>query len=428
MMETSLSDSCYWWQECPPTPAPTTDWQQHTDIAIVGCGFTGLSAAIILARAGRQVVILEKGLIGEGASTRNGGITSGNIRLSAAQLKRRFGTEGAQQFVDEAVAARADLARFIHDEKIDCDFQPVGRVVGLTGQFSADSIKRDNAAFQARYGISPVFIEKQEMADYTDSSIYQGGILRPDISGIHPAKLLHEMLRLALEAGVKIFTETAVLQIQTQPSDFTVWTDRGQITAQHVISATNAYTDRGQPWLKRRLVPVVSEMIATEKIGRNRVQSLMPKLTMFGESKQLGYYYRPSPDGERILLGGRRAHDDREKAKRQLRDALVTIFPALGDTAIDAHWQGFVAFPFDQLPKLAVRDGIIYPTGFCGSGTVWARWLGQKAALMILGEDGDSVFSNLRMHTVPFYTGDPWFMPLAMTYYKLRDRLAASTK
>jgi len=427
-MNTNQDFNCYWWQERPPRPAPPAEWQKHADIAIIGCGFTGLSAGLTLARAGRNVVILEKGLIGEGASTRNGGITSGNIRLSATQLKKRFGAERAQQFFDEAVAARADLARFIQDENIDCDFQPVGRVVGLTGQFSADRIKRDNDAFQARYGIGPVFIEKHEMADYTESSVYEGGILRPDIGGIHPAKLMHEMLRLALEAGVKVFSETPVLQIERRQSDFVILTDRGEIAAEHVISATNAYTDRAQPWLRRRLVPVISEMIATEKIGRNRVQSLMPKLTMFGESKQLGYYYRPSPDGERILLGGRRGHKDTARAKRQLHDALATIFPALGDTRIDAHWQGFVAFPFDQLPKLVVRDGVIYPAGFCGSGTVWARWLGQKAALMILGEEGDSVFGNLPMHTLPFYTGDPWFMPLAMTYYRLRDRLAASPK
>lgn len=427
-MSTESSFACFWWQERPPQSAPPTTWQPHADIAIVGCGFTGLSAALTLARSGRHVVILEKGLIGDGASTRNGGITSGNIRLSAEQLKKRFGAERAQQFFDEAVTARADLARFIHDENIDCDFQPVGRVVSLTGQFSADKIKRDNEAFQTRYGISPSFIEKHEMADYTESSIYEGGILRPDIGGIHPAKLLHEMVRLALDAGVKIFAETPVLQVKRRQSDFVVLTDKGAVEAQHVISATNAYTDKAQPWLQRRLVPVISEMIATEKIGRNRVQSLMPKLTMFGESKQLGYYYRPSPDGERILLGGRRGHKDTEKAKFQLHQALARIFPALGDTTIDAHWQGFVAFPFDQLPKLVVRDGVIYPTGFCGSGTVWARWLGQKAALMILGEEGNSVFSNLPMHTLPFYTGDPWFMPLAMTYYRLRDRLSASTK
>ncbi len=427
-MSSDTQSLCYWWQERPPTPAPPTAWQDQAEILVVGCGFTGLSAALTLARAGKQVVILEKGLIGEGASTRNGGITSGNIRLSSDQLKRRFGADKALQFSDEAVLARADLARFIAHEKIQCDFQPVGRVVGLTGQFSVDRIKRDSAAFQARYDIESVFVEKRDMAEYTDSALYDGGILRPDIGGIHPAKLLHEMKQLVLEAGAKLFSETGVLEIKRAHSDFLVMTNRGEVRAQHVISATNAYTDKAQPWLRRRLVPVISEMIATEKIGRNRVQSLMPKLTMFGESKQLGYYYRPSPDGQRILLGGRRAHDDRDKAKRHLQGALETIFPALDDVSVDAHWQGFVAFPFDQLPKLVVRDGIIYPTGFCGSGTVWARWLGQKAALMILGKDGESVFSNLPLWTMPFYTGDPWFMPLAMSYYKLRDRLSASTK
>ena len=417
-MSSDTKSICYWWQERPPTPAPPAVWQDHTEILIVGCGFTGLSAALTLARAGKQVVILEKGLIGEGASTRNGGITSGNIRLSPDQLKRRFGAEKAQRFSDEAVLARADLARFIADEKIQCDFQPVGRVVGLTGHFSVDRIKRDSAAFQARYDIEPVFVGKHDMAEYIDSSLYDGGILRPDIGGIQPAKLLHEMKRLAVKAGARLFSETNVLDM----------TSRGLVKAQHVISATNAYTDMAQPWLRRRLVPVISEMIATQKIGQNRIQSLMPKLNMFGESKQLGYYYRPSPDGERILLGGRRAYNNRDRARRHLQEALTAIFPALDDVSVDAHWQGFVAFPFDQLPKLVIHDGIIYPTGFCGSGTVWARWLGQKAALMILGRDGESVFSNLPLRTMPFYTGDPWFMPLAMSYYKLRDSLSASTK
>ena len=118
-------------------------------------------------------------------------------------------------------------------------------------------------------------------------------------------------------------------------------------------------------------------MIATEKIGRNRFESLMPKLTMFGESKQLGYYYRPSPNGERVLLVGRRAHNDRDRSGHYPHGALATIFSALENIRVDAPWQGFVASPFDQLPKLVIRDGIIYPTGFCGSGAVWARRLGQ---------------------------------------------------
>ena len=128
-------------------------WPDKTDIAIIGCGFTGLSAALTLARAGREVVVLEKNLIGEGASTRNGGITSGNIRLSQKQLTRRFGPERAQTFIDESVAARADLERFIRENKIDCDYQAVGRIVGLTGSFSSKTIERDHNEFANRYNI-----------------------------------------------------------------------------------------------------------------------------------------------------------------------------------------------------------------------------------------------------------------------------------
>ena len=133
--------------------------------------------------------------------------------------------------------------------------------------------------------------------------------------------------------------------------EFHIETSRGIIHAGHVISATNAYTDAGQPWLSRRLVPVISEMIATEELGENMVRSLMPGLNMYGEALQLGHYYRPSPDRKRILLGGRRMSPNPAKARKKLVDGLTSIFPQLADIAITNHWFGFVAFPFDQLPK-----------------------------------------------------------------------------
>jgi len=416
---------CYWWQDAPPRSAPETSWQSRTDIAVIGAGFAGLAAALTLARAGRNVVLFEKGLIGEGASTRNGGITSGNIRYSFDELKRRFGEAKAQAFEDEAVAARADLNRFVADEGLDCAYQLTGRVVGLSGGFSPDAILKDRDRFEDRHGIAARYLKPDDLGEHISTHQYKGGILRPDIGGIHPAKLLHEMARIALEAGVRIFTKTAIIGIRRQHATFTLVTDKGDVKAEHVISATNAYTDKAQPWLRRRLVPVISEMIATENLGTNQVRALMPKLNMFGENKELGHYYRPSPDGSRILLGGRRMHRADDQAQAKLHQGLAAIFPELADVAIEHYWSGFVAFPFDQLPKLAVHDGIIYPTGFCGSGTVWARWLGQKSALMILGQDWETAFSTLPIRTLPFYSGDPWFLPLAMAYYRLRDRLTA---
>ena len=120
-----INEKPYWWDAKSPTNSPDIPWETKADIVIVGCGFTGLGAAIPLARAGYNVVILEKNNLGEGAATRNGGITSGNIRLSNTDLIRRFGIEKAKNFQKEAITARQDLYDFIEHEKLDCDFDMV---------------------------------------------------------------------------------------------------------------------------------------------------------------------------------------------------------------------------------------------------------------------------------------------------------------
>jgi len=107
---------------------------------------------------------------------------------------------------------------------------------------------------------------------------------------------------------------------------------------------------------------------------------------------------------------------------------LLGIFPDLGDVRITHHWAGPVAFPFDKLPKLVVNKGVIYAAGLCGSGTVWAPWLGKNAAAMILGEEAETVFSSQVMRSLPFYQGTPWFLPLTMQYYRFRDRMVAKSK
>ena len=422
-----INEKPYWWDAKSPTNSPDIPWETKADIVIVGCGFTGLGAAIPLARAGYNVVILEKNNLGEGAATRNGGITSGNLRPSNTDLIRRFGPEKAKNFQKEAITARHDLYDFIEHEKLDCDFDMVGRFLGNPSDGSLDQLKREADQFYKDFGIETQVSDSKGVKDYIDSPKYKAGVFRPDIGGIHPSKLLHEMIRIALRDNVKIFSHTASQSIKRVGQTFTIPTHRGSVTAEHVIVATNAYTGKEFSWLRRRLIPVISEIIATEELGENFVSHLMPRKTMFAEALELGYYYRPSPDGKRILLGGRRLGANSEKARERLRTGLVGILPQLKDTAITHHWLGNVAFPFDQLPKIAVNDGVIYPAGFCGSGTVWARWLGQKAAGMIIGKDAETVFFGDRFWTLPFYNGDPWFLPITMNYYKLRDKLSSKS-
>ena len=435
---TGISPDPYWWQAAPPQDFDVDHWSERADVVIIGGGYTGFGAAIPLARAGLDVVILERDQIGSGASTRNGGITSGNLRLSFDDLTKRFGAKKAIAFYQEAKAARADLAQFITSEKIDCDLQQCGRLVGALRSESLDSMKRDAERLTKLLDIEAKVYNQNSLPDYIDTSRYCGGMMRDDIGGIHPAKLLAGMCQIAREASVEIATQTKMIAISRQNTssttpEFRIETSRGIIHAGHVISATNAYTDGGQPWLRRRLVPVISEMIATEEVGENMVKSLMPGLNMYGEALQLGHYYRPSPDGKRILLGGRRMSPDPVRARKRLVGGLASIFPQLSDIGITNHWFGFVAFPFDQLPKLAVHDGVIYPAGYCGSGTVWARWLGQKAAHMVLADlDGSafegSAFQGVPFRTMPFYSGDPWFLPMAMGLYAIQDKFKTTSK
>lgn len=425
----NAKDRPYWWEAAEPAPADTGTPPSSADVVIVGGGFAGMGAAIPLARAGRDVVVIERDRPGDGASSRNGGITSGNIRTSFSGMVSKYGLEKAKAFYTEGAAARADLYAFIEAEKLDCDFSLCGRFTGAMRPEIFETMKREADLLNRHVGLEPVIVSPGDQSQEIGSELYHGGIRRDDIGGVHPAKMISEMRRVAEAAGVKIHSGTAVTGIERTGGTFHVKTAKGTVTASHVIVATNGYTDKGLPWLRRRLVPVISEMIATEPLSPNLMKTLMPRQQMHGETRQLGHYYRPSPDGTRILLGGRRYDNDAAMARERLRQGLIEIFPELSDTGLSHHWFGFVAFPMDQLPKLTIDNGIIYATGFCGSGVVWARWMGQKAALTVLGsEDGASAFDTLPFKAIPFYNGNPWFLPLMMNWYKIKDRMTGTLK
>lgn len=424
-----IKDQPYWWDAAEPEDTNNDPLPSEADVVIVGGGFTGMGAAIPLARAGLSVVVVERDRPGDGASSRNGGITSGNIRWSFSSLVSKFGLEQAKAFYSEGVEAREDLRQFVATEKLDCNYQLTGRFTGAMTAETLDGMKRDADMVQRHVGIEPQIIERANQHQEIGSDLYHGGIARTDIGGVHPAKMHKELKRVAIGSGAQVFGGCGVNAINRIGGRFNIETVKGRINAGHVVVATNGYTDKGLPWLRRRVVPVVSEMIATEPLSPNLMQSLMPKRQMHGESRHLGYYFRPSPDGSRILLGGRRFNNDPVVARERLRQGLVEIFPELSDTSLTHHWFGFVAFPMDQLPKLAIHDGVVYAAGFCGSGVVWARWLGQKAAMIVLGkESGASAFDKPSFKAIPFYNGSPWFLPIMMKWYQFKDRMNAPSQ
>lgn len=417
----------YWWEAAPVKPLPQQPLAKRVDVAIIGAGYAGLAAGLTLARAGRSVVLLDAMNPGEGASTRNGGITSGSIRPDYATLTKRFGEEKAIAVEAEGKVARQFLYDFIKAEGLDCDFRLVGLFKGVIGHEEYEKTARSAETLAKRLGIEAYAVHYTEQQQYIGTDSYRGGMVRMDIGGLHPAKFHAELLRIALASGVNVHANTPVISVNRNGTAFDVVTATGTVRARQVLACTNGYTDGALPYLRRRLVPVRSRIIVTEELSPELMAKLMPKQMMMGEGKQLGFYYRPTPDGKRILLGGRDSSrtGDPDAPKLLLRRGLVGIFPELKDTRLSHSWFGNVAMNRDMLPRIFERNGVLYATGFCGSGVVWAPWVGMQAANKLLGKASPrSAFEFQPPAFVPFYNGNPWFMPAIIQGYRLQDRVA----
>lgn len=430
-MAAGLVTEPYWWESAPPKALPEKAVQPRCDVVVVGAGYAGTSAALVLARAGRSVQVFDKQQPGAGASSRNGGLASGNIRIGFGEMIEAKGLETALRVYGEGKVAREGLAAFIDTENIDCDYQRVGRFIGAVRPSHYEAQGREADLLDKHLDIEAQMVPKAEQHREIGSDLYHGGMLRPDLAGLHPAKFHAGLLERAIEAGATVHGETAVRGIRRDGDGFEVETLRGRIKAKEVIVATNGYTDDANPWLRRRLVPVPSRMIATQPLPPETMARLMPKRRMLGETRRLYHYFRPSPDNTRILFGGRegsRGSNNGDFAN-SLRADLGQIFPELADVPLSHTWFGFVAFNLDYLPRLFERDGVHYATGFCGSGVVWAWWIGSKVAFKLIGDaKAETAFAGAPPRAVPFYTGTPWFLPAALLWYGLQDRLGALSK
>jgi glycine/D-amino acid oxidase-like deaminating enzyme len=420
-----MQNTPFWW-EAAPLPAVPMPPLAAVDVAIVGGGYTGIATAIELAAAGKSVAVFEKARLGEGASSRNGGMTSGSIRLSHAELTRRFGEARALAILHEGQTAREDLWRYLEAAQIACDFQLTGLFDGALTQGEQDALDRKAELLHRHLGVEARSIAPGSVASCIGTDFYRSGMVRPDIGGLDPAKLFRGMVDHALALGAALHETTAVLAIERQAKGFLLTLERGTVTAGQVIQCTNGHTDGADPWLRRRLVPVRSRIIATEPLPPEVMARLMPGRMMYGDMRQLSYYFRPSPDGRRILFGGRdgTTYGDPMEPTLHLRRELARIFPELADVGLTHSWFGNVAMNRHMIPKLMRHDGRIYATGYCGSGVVWARWLGKKAARAALGdaEGARSAFDFQAPPAVPLYRGKPWFIPAVFAWYAWADR------
>lgn len=424
-MSLAISNNPYWWDSAPLDRHDALPIVPRVDVAIIGAGYAGMTAALFLARAGRSVQVFDRERPGEGASSRNGGITSGNIRASASTLARRFGADKAADIAKEGALARQWLADFINEEAIDADLQRVGRFSGALSVADYELQARGADALARDLGVEAFAVTKAEVGKYLSTDFYSGGVVRMDIGGLHPAKFHAGLVALATKAGAVVQGCCRVERVKQSGDGYLISSSRGECVARNVIIATNGYTDHFDRWLRQRLVPVRSRIIATVPLGKETVRRLVPQLMMLTDSRELSYYYRPSPDGTRILFGGRdgTVMGESQAPTDHLRRELGRVFPELSSVEISHSWYGYVGMNRDMVPRVFTRDGKRYGTGFCGSGVVWAPWVGKKLADQLVGKPHSGTAFDFRPPgLVPTIAGKSWFMPLVFMIKEWQDR------
>jgi glycine/D-amino acid oxidase-like deaminating enzyme len=424
----NLNKYPYWWEAAPRPEESLVELPGEVDVLIVGGGFSGLCTARVLAQAGKSVLVCEANFTGYGASTRNGGMLGPSFhKLGVRGLTARYGIERTHAILRQSIGFVDFVRTLTEEENIDCDFHQSGRFRCASRPSHYEQMARELETQVETTGIEAEMIPAERVREEIGSDRFHGGVRYHIDGGLHPAKYHDGLLRVVRDAGAVFSPHTEVTNLQRNEHGFRVATTRGNVDAGQVAICTNGYTGNATPWFRRRLLPIRSAMIATEPLSPDLMQILMPTRRMYGDSRRVMAYYRPSPDGKRILFGGRAAGpgDRPETNARDLRMMMLDVFPELDQARITHSWSGFVAYTFDHAPHLGEQDGLFYAMGYCGSGVARSSFFGTKLGHKMLGneEEGRTAFDDMPFETKPFYTGNPWFLPALVRWHRLVDRL-----
>ncbi|GAB2817154.1 NAD(P)/FAD-dependent oxidoreductase [Lentzea nigeriaca] len=418
----------YWLDTAPQGPDRSgTEIGGRVDVAIVGAGLTGLSAALHLARKGANVQVFEQETVGWGASGRNGGMATGGLGIGFRDAVARYGLETAAKYIAVYGDAIDTIEKIVADEGIDCHFARTGKMVLAAKPAHFDGLRKTDELMRS-LGYETRLVPPGELRSEIGSKIYHGAMVDKHSAGLHVGKFVRGLAEAAVRAGARIHEKAPVRQIRRLGGTrHELVTPRGTVVADQVLVATSGYTGRPFRWLQVRLAPVGSFIIVTEPLGEEVCDELLPHRRMASTSKNLLHYFRITPD-HRLLFGGRArfamsSPQSDVKSGRVLEKAMVEVFPQLAGAHVDYCWGGLVDMSMDRMVHAGEQDGLYYSAGYSGHGVQMATHMGKQMADYMNGTPTANPWGELAFRRIPGHFGPPWFLPFAGAYYKFKDYL-----
>jgi gamma-glutamylputrescine oxidase len=398
----------------------------RADVALVGGGYTGLSAALNLAERGFKVVLIEANRIGWGASGRNGGQINTGLRKSPQELIARFGKVQGKALFDLAEEARAIIWERVEKHGIACDLRQ-GNMLLASKPGDLSWMEEEIACFEREmnYGKAKL-LDRDAIRAEIASELYFGGIKDSGGGHLHPLNYALGLAAAAKAAGVQMFEHTAATKIDDADGKVTVTTDAGRIEADYAVLGCNAYLGGLEPRIAGKIMPIANFVIASEPMPEAEAKALIPSGSCACDTKFVVSYYRVTADNRMLFGGGERYNtDEPADIPAFVKPYMLQVFPQLSDKRIDYGWGGMLAITMLRLPHIGRMGRIYYAHGYSGMGVAITGLAGKLIAEAMSGTaERFDVFAKIQHQTFPGGTllRHP-LLVLAMLWYVLRDKL-----